>query len=506
MSFNDFQLVNLIRRVEYDAANQRRQDKWASDVATAAEPVDAELRKSTKPFIQLVITRATQIAQLSGIGKEYWRFVKRSSTAVWILMLIMLLLGFVATLQTLTQDSSHDFNQINVYWLLLILLGLNGISVLFWLGFNTRASLSRSETPSQSPIMAAFRWMLAQFSRRAELGLHFATWSEMNLLGRVGQWFTGTVLHAAWASYLAGGLLALMLVLSAKQYDFVWGSTILPEQVFINSTHRLGALPKLLGFSVPSVEQIVASKKDAVGGAADHPSLSPAVLRSTWANFLLGCILVYGILVRILLWVLCTLYLLFSRRKFAPDWENPYFFQLRTRLLPEHSSLGVVDADQHSEQLQSPLASSSLRNQSVVTDPEHSFQFEGQTILDQALLPQRAVVADYEWGGAEPPPLVLEQIELFGTVDEPAAQQGVLELLSRTDLPLILLVPMERVVDRGAARLLRKLSVATQLHLVVVRRYQQSSDAARWAAWKMVAERISLEHERVYMYSLVESG
>ncbi|MDT6082635.1 DUF2868 domain-containing protein, partial [Streptococcus pneumoniae] len=65
---------------------------------------------------------------------------------------------------------------------------------------------------------------------------------------------------------------------------------------FIQLTQALGALPSLLGFAVPDEAMIRAS-------GDSQPALD--VARQAWASWLLGVVLVYGLLPRVLLAGLC---------------------------------------------------------------------------------------------------------------------------------------------------------------------------------------------------------
>jgi len=484
MSFNDFQLVNLIRRVEQDAMQRNEPGSLSKEVVTNVEAVEAELRGLDRPFITIVRERAQQIGQLSGVSKLYEQFVRSTKSATLGIAFVMLVFGFIAALQALHQ--SH--NQINIYWLLLLLLGFNTLSIILWLVFTVHSYFGRSGQPSQSPIISIFSWLMGWFSRRAKQSLFFANWSESNLLGRVGQWFSSKILHGVWIAYLIGGLLALFLALSGKQYDFVWGTTILSPKAFVSTTEKLSILPNALGFSVPEPAQIVASK---TGYSSTEPNasllLAPAKLRSTWAKFLIACILLYGILPRVLLWFFSSLNLSIARSRAAPDLEQAYFFQMRSRLLPEHASLGIIDPDQ-----EATLALGAPRVNGLEASPNNNLS-----------LPENALVAGFEWGDSTMPTLTFEQSQVIGSIDENIAQNDLFSRLKNDHLSVILLVPLERVVDRGAARLLKKLAHASALHLVVIRRFATQSDSARWAAWKMAAERINLPADQVQLYSLI---
>ncbi|MGG6496815.1 UNVERIFIED_CONTAM: DUF2868 domain-containing protein, partial [Bacteroidetes bacterium 56_B9] len=75
-----------------------------------------------------------------------------------------------------------------------------------------------------------------------------------------------------------------------------WETTLLAADPFIHLTQALGALPSLLGFAVPD-EAMIRASGDTL------PALEQA--RQAWASWLLGVVLVYGLLPRLVLAALC---------------------------------------------------------------------------------------------------------------------------------------------------------------------------------------------------------
>lgn len=51
-------------------------------------------------------------------------------------------------------------------------------------------------------------------------------WWEACLGGRVGKWRFSLLTHRLWLSYLLAGIAILILLMTAKQYDFIWGTTL----------------------------------------------------------------------------------------------------------------------------------------------------------------------------------------------------------------------------------------------------------------------------------------
>jgi len=73
------------------------------------------------------------------------------------------------------------------------------------------------------------------------------------------------------------------LVLMTRQYDFIWGSTILDQAAFQQLTAYLSFPMDVIHWPTPSVDEVIASQQ----GLNEMSS----TVRSSWAYFLLGCLL-----------------------------------------------------------------------------------------------------------------------------------------------------------------------------------------------------------------------
>ncbi len=109
----------------------------------------------------------------------------------------------------------------------------------------------------------------------------------------------GAANHGAlWCAALLGATLGVLALLATRRYGFVWETTILPADAFVALSAALGALPGVLGFPVPDAATVAAS------GAA--PMLDEAGRRA-WAGWLVGAVVVYGVLPRLTLALFCAL-------------------------------------------------------------------------------------------------------------------------------------------------------------------------------------------------------
>lgn len=458
----EYEKLALVRHVE-----QHQIAPWYEGIQQTAASVEADLAPQPLSFRKKALSRSASLVALTGLWAAYQRFTLKSRSIALLIYGLMALLGFVALMQTLAGDSA----QINVYWLLLCLLGLNTFSMTLWLLFAFTSSAT------SSPLTVAYKAMLSGITKRSSNALFFNAWSEFHFQGKQGKWHISRILHSAWLVYLLAGGIALLLLLSGKQYDYVWGTTILSSGVFVDLTQALATLPRAIGLTLPDAELVLASQQGS-------NAILPEGARMQWSSFMLSSLALYGVLPRLLLIVISSLCLKRAQNKHQPNWEMPYFYSLRSRLLPQSSALGVVDADLDPSNAVGELSYTSISN---------------LPLIDEAELPAKAYSAAFEWGQSSVPVPPIK-IELdFAKVDDVHSQTGMLEVLRQSSLPVVILVDLQRAADRGAARFFKEVAECVPLYLLVVQRAPQSNDAARWAAWQALCERIALPEGRAQL-------
>lgn len=155
-----------------------------------------------------------------------------------------------------------------------------------------------------------------------------------------GRWLVSALSHGLWFGYLAGGSAMVFLLLSTRQVSFAWETTILSAEDYIALTRALAAAPGWLGFPAPDAQQIATSQ---IPLAAAAPS---AAADRAWAGLLLGSLIVYGVLPRLVLVLLCLGLGRRAIRRYRLDTSRPGFARLQERLAPLAQTTGVIDADQ----------------------------------------------------------------------------------------------------------------------------------------------------------------
>lgn len=207
--------------------------------------------------------------------------------------------------------------------ILFALVGLNLLSLSLWI-------LLRLLGGRGNGLLAmAWRWMNQRLSPAdsvPEEGL-----LRIVLSGRAASWRVSLLSQAAWLAYTLAGLACLLTLLSVRQYQLDWQTTLLSEQslrawaVALSYPHQwLGAPgPDLLPMHWPM--------------SAEH--------QRGWARWLLIAVAIYGLVPRVLAWALCGWHLRRIESAWGANESRPGLARLRNRLLPQRGPSQLVDPD-----------------------------------------------------------------------------------------------------------------------------------------------------------------
>jgi hypothetical protein len=142
-----------------------------------------------------------------------------------------------------------------------------------------------------------------------------------------------------WCAALAGALLGLLIALSLRSYAFVWETTILPAELFTMLVQSLAYLPSLIGFPTPDESSIRTA-----GLIGADVLMQSAEQRRAWAGWLVGAVLVYGLLPRLSLLALSAWRMARGFNRVRLDLYSADWSALSERLSPGSQALGVTDA------------------------------------------------------------------------------------------------------------------------------------------------------------------
>lgn len=358
---------------------------------------------------------------------------------------------------------------VNVFWALGSLLGLNLILLLSWaLGLvfagEHGASLGR-----------LWLWLsekLARDAKAAQLAPALLLLLQRHKLNR---WAIGVLVNSLWLLAMLSALAILLTLMATRRYGFVWETTLLSADTFVAMTQTLGTLPALLGFNVPSVEMIRASGDTA---------LNIESARQAWATWLVGVLVVYGVLPRLLLALFCLWRWTLGGAALHLDLNLPGYAQLRERLMPTSERLGISDAAP--DQLH--------RVESAVSD----LQSNGALLVAIELDDQRP------W-----PPYLPKTVSDAGVLDSRESRHKLLEQLSRFP-PARLLIACDprRSPDRGSLALIAELArnaSATRVWLLQAPP-GEALDAARLGDWHTALQQLELPFADCVPMNWLETG
>jgi hypothetical protein len=407
--------------------------------------------------------RALWLADRDGLRAALTHWLQGARLALVLLMILAVLSGAGLAFTALGQTP------VNVFWALGSLLGLNLILLLSWaLGLifagEHGATLGR-----------LWIWLSEKLARDAKAAQLAPGLLLMLQRKKLNRWALGTLVNGLWLLAMLSALILLLTLMATRRYGFVWETTILSADTFINVTQTLGALPALLGFNVPTEAMIRASGD----GALDIESA-----RQAWATWLVGVLVVYGVLPRLLLALLCFWRWNSGKAALRLDLNLPGYAQLRERLMPTSERLGINDA-----------APAQLhRVESGVS--EHS--------SDGALLVAIELDDQRPW-----PPALPKTVSNAGILDSRESRHKLLEQLSRFP-PARLLIACDprRSPDRGSLALIAELArnaAATRIWLLQAPP-GEALDAARLGDWHSALQQLELPFADCAPMNWLESG
>lgn len=394
-------------------------------------------------FSHWLATRARRIARQPDIDTALQQGPRFYRRGMIFLTALTMLLGAFTTLKSFAQIGS----ELNIFWVLLLLLGFNALSLVLWIIFTV--GLRGSGNGVIAPLFnrALHRWL----PNRLNTPAHAANraWLRVRFEGPAARWHLGRVTHWAWMSYVVGGWLCLLLLLATRQFDFVWESTLLGGDSFVNLTRAMAAPLQMLGLPAPSDTQILASQTGVLPG-------DPANARRLWGWFLLLCILFYGFLPRLLAWLFCVLQEKRLQNRYQLPLAEAYYLTLQQQLWPHASAAVVLDQDQ---------------------DKVESGNGSPHTSSPPESPPDNAIWLGVELTGDH----AMQEVQT-NIVDKPSLLNALNLLDDNSTQPLVIAAEAARPPDRGVERIIRQL---------LAKRDRQNS----WLVLYIDGQQITTQHQ-----------
>lgn len=374
----------------------------------------AAARGAGGTLAERILRRAVVLGEREGLvaAVEGWRV--RARLAIVLGAVLAAAGGFGAALAVLGDGT----RAVNVVWALGGLLGVHLLSLAAWVG-----SPWLSSGAGGGMLGRIWLRLAAGKTARGDLGQALV---ELVGRSRLAPWWLGAVTHGLWLLALGAALAGLMLSLAVRGYGFVWETTILPAEVFVRFVELLGWLPARLGFEVPDAAVIRASASGPVSGEA---------ARIAWSSWLVGCVVVYGVLPRLLLWTFCLFRWRRGQARLRPDTSRPGYAALRERLEPASERIGITDPDAHRQAGTWPAPGSA----------------EGGA---------GALLVGLELGGRQSwPPALLQGVTDAGVIDTREDRQRLVEALrAATPRRLVVACDARLSPDRGSLQFAAELA------------------------------------------------
>lgn len=364
-----------------------------------------------------ILTRATILAdreKLSPMVDSWYR----SATGIFIVLIVLAAVSGASVALGALGDGTRP---VNVLWAIGALLGLHLLTFFIWLAsFTLRPA-------AVTGLGRLWLWITRKFARGPDAAL--VPQALLNLLARTGalRWLFGAISHLLWLVGLSAALIALLAVLSTASYRFVWATTLLEPDTFVRLTHAIGWLPAQFGFALPDAAMVRIS---------DGAQILPAQAQVQWSVWLIGVLVVYGILPRLLAWLLCIAMTFRSQRALKVDLSLPGFAALRDRLQPPAQSIGI---DRPVQPLHEPR---------VAHVPLIDFG-------EQAVLVGLELPSDLAW----PPPSLPASARDAGNLDTREQRNRVLDALTQSAASRLLIAcDACQTPDRGTLSLIAELA------------------------------------------------
>lgn len=398
-------------------------------------------------------TRTLLLAERDGQQQAQRHWLQGARLALLLLGLLALASGAGLAVAALGDGQTP----VNVFWALGSLLGLHLLMLLGWVigllfGGGHGAALGR-----------IWLWLSEKLARDAS-ALH--TGPALVLLlrrQRLNRWLVGMAVHGLWLAALSTALLMLLALLSTRRYGFVWETTLLGGDTFVALTQALGALPDLLGFPVPDAATVRAS--------GDSP-LPLESARHAWAGWLIGVVVLYGVLPRLLLGLVCLWRWRRGVAQLQLDVDLPGYGLLRERLQPNSERLGVCDAE-----------------------PAQLYQVQSAAGVDAS---SGALLVAIELDDRRPwPPVLPKSVADAGIIDSREQRRQLLDQLTRfPPARLAIACDPRRSPDRGSLALLAELARCAGSTRVWLLQPPpgETLDSERLGDWHKALDQLQLAH------------
>ncbi|MCV2371139.1 DUF2868 domain-containing protein [Roseateles oligotrophus] len=423
----------LARLIQFQAVRIAEQTQALDDVQAMRAAYAAH-----EGIQERLLTRSDRLAPQLGIEQALAGGRERLAVVALLAAFLVAVLSYSLVLSVV----GHD-RRINAMAALVAVLGPHFLSLLLWF----LALLFGGSGGGLAKGLLNLSTRLPGLGGQASRLLLQATLEVMGRSRGLSAWLFGLMTHLVWSLAFVFTLLGLLMAFSFLSYQLSWETTILDGEAFARFAHMTGRLPALFGFATPAVDHML-------DGHGDHRA---------WAIWLMGCTLVYGLGLRLVLVILSGLR---ARSLLAglalADGSDPYVRRLMARF-DAMQAAQVLDAE-------SPAAGRSV-NTHLATDHQAGLAVIGFELPDSQGWP---AIAAWQHG-----------LLLARTDGALAGKRQLLEHLQQlAPAHLLLVCNAGASPDRATERFLRAAAACaghSALLLESVPGHQES--AQRWRDW-----------------------
>lgn len=270
-------------------------------------------RESTA--MQQIAARANFLGETSGVKLALGRVQSGLWVAFIVLLVIAVLVGGSAALAAL----GPGFRPVNVVSALVVLLGVNLFSLVFWIVTLIVGIGSGGWLAGRWP------WLVRKLATGPEVALAGQAWWSLWQQAGGLRWVLSIVTHASWLIASLTMLVVLYFTLSIRHFDFAWETTLLSADSFVALTQFVGVVPHWFGFAIPDSETVRAS---------GHLSRNSVQAQALWASWLTGALVCYGVIPRALLLLASLAMVARAWPRTQPQLMSPYYQALLAKMRP----------------------------------------------------------------------------------------------------------------------------------------------------------------------------
>lgn len=420
------------------------------------------------------------------LAPTFLAFLARCQWTMKIVCALAGILAFSAGLATAhTVLTVPEGRPVAFHWALLALLGLATLTLLAWIVLSCTGGWALKFPSLGGATLGLTRRLAALYDPSSNQRAALQAYAESFAQVAMARWSLAAISHGLWVAFLLGALTMALLILSARQVVFVWETTILSEASYIPLTQKLAALPGLVGFTTPSLEEISASRWEGQGSLNTEAA-------GAWASLLIGSLLLYGVLPRAFFLALSLFARARARRHFRLDLMRPEYLRLHQILMPTCRSVSP-----------GPDTKEEMNAASLPAAPLPASALAGPI----ALLGLELSGLENDW----PPELKGVSFLDLGLVDSREERKQAIANLSRTNPSLLLVaVSLLSTPDRGLASTLEELQRSCHAPTVLLltqgtglaRRSAEPARAQRYQDWHRLASELRVPSNWIIEFDL----